>query len=87
MVVSEILKIKGNALYTAPPDGRVLDAVTSMAQLDIGSLVVMDRGRMAGLMTFAHVLKALAERVVRWASCVSTTSTTANRWSPCPDST
>jgi CBS domain-containing protein len=62
MVVSEILKIKGNALYTAPPEGRVLDAVTSMAQLDIGSLVVMDRGRMAGLMTFAHVLKALAER-------------------------
>ena len=62
MVVSQILKIKGNALYTAAPDGRVLDAVANMAQLDIGSLVVMERGRMAGLVTFAHVLKALAER-------------------------
>jgi CBS domain-containing protein len=62
MVVSEILRIKGNALFTTPPDGRVLDAVGVMAQLDIGSLVVMDRGRMAGLMTFAHVLKALVER-------------------------
>ena len=62
MVVSEILRIKGNALFTTPPDGHVLDAVGVMAQLDIGSLVVMDRGRMAGLMTFAHVLKALVER-------------------------
>jgi CBS domain-containing protein len=33
-----------------------------MAQHDIGSLVVMDRGRMAGLITFAEVLKMLAER-------------------------
>jgi len=33
-----------------------------MAQHDIGSLVVMDHGRMAGLLTFAEVLKALAER-------------------------
>ena len=62
MVVSEILRIKGNVLFTTPPDGRVLDAVGVMAQADIGSLVVMDRGRMAGLMTFAHVLKALTER-------------------------
>ena len=40
----------------------MLDAVKVMAQHDIGSLVVMDRGRMAGLVTFAEVLQALAER-------------------------
>ena len=62
MLVSEILRIKGNALYTTSPDAPVLDAVRTMAQLDIGSLVVMDRGRMAGLVTFAEVLQALAER-------------------------
>jgi CBS domain-containing protein len=33
-----------------------------MAQHDIGSLVVMDRGRLAGMLTFAEVLRALAER-------------------------
>ena len=48
MLVSEILRIKGNALYTTPPDAPVLDAVKVMAQHDIGSLVVMDHGRMAG---------------------------------------
>ncbi|MEO8302841.1 MAG: CBS domain-containing protein [Betaproteobacteria bacterium] len=62
MLVSEILRIKGTALYTSPPDAPVLDAVKIMAQLDIGSLVVMDHGKMAGLVTFAEVLRALAER-------------------------
>ena len=62
MLVSEILRIKGTTLYTTTPDAPVKDAVKVMAQLDIGSLVVMDRGRMAGLVTFAEVLEALADR-------------------------
>ena len=62
MLVSEILRIKGNTLFTATPERSVQDAVKVMAQHDIGSLVIMDRGRMAGMLTFAEVLKALAER-------------------------
>ena len=62
MFVSEILRIKGSALFTTAPDAPVLDAVKVMAQNDIGSLVVMDHGRMRGLLTFAEVLRALAER-------------------------
>jgi CBS domain-containing protein len=62
MLVSEILRIKGTTLYTTAPDAPVLEAVKVMAQLDIGSLVVMDHGRMAGLVTFAEVLRALADR-------------------------
>ena len=62
MLVSEILRIKGNALFTTPPDAPVMDAVKCMADNDIGSLVVMDRGRMAGLVTFAEVLRELAAR-------------------------
>ena len=62
MLVSEILRIKGTVLFTTPPDAPVLDAVKVMAQHDIGSLVVMDHGRMAGLVTFAEVLRVLADR-------------------------
>ena len=62
MLVSEILRIKGNTLFTTRPDGSVMDAVRVMAQHDIGSLVVSDRGRMTGMLTFAEVLKALVER-------------------------
>ena len=62
MLVSEILRIKGHALFTTPPERSVLAAVEVMAERDIGSLVVMDHGRMAGMLTFAEVLKALAAR-------------------------
>ena len=62
MLVSEILRIKGNALFTTGPDGMVLEAVKVMAHHDIGSLVVMDHGRMVGMLTFAEVLQALSER-------------------------
>lgn len=62
MLVSEILRIKGSALFTTPPDAPALEAVKVMAQRDIGSLVLMDHGRMAGIVTFAEVLRALADR-------------------------
>lgn len=62
MLVSEILRIKGSTLFTTPPDAQVLEAVRVMVQHDIGSLVVMDHGRMAGIVTFAEVLRALASR-------------------------
>ena len=62
MLVSEILRIKGTVLFTTPPDAPVMDAVKVMAHNDIGSLVVMERGRMIGIVTFAEVLRALAER-------------------------
>jgi CBS domain-containing protein len=62
MLVSEILRIKGKTLFTTTPEGTVLEAVRVMAQHDIGSLVVMERGRMAGMLTFAEVLEALAAR-------------------------
>lgn len=61
MLVSEILRIKGNTLFTTGPDGSVLDAVRVMAQHDIGSLVVMDHGKLAGMLTFREVLDALAK--------------------------
>ena len=62
MLVSEILRIKGNALFITPPHGTVLDAVNVMAQHDIGSLVVMDHGHMVGMLTFSEVLQALAKQ-------------------------
>ena len=60
MRISEILRIKGHALFTTAPNGRVQDAVKVMATNDIGSLVVMDHGRLAGMLTFREVLEALA---------------------------
>lgn len=62
MLVSEILRIKGTTLFTTTPEGSVNDAVRVMAENDIGSLVVMDHGRLAGMLTFREVLDVLAKR-------------------------
>ena len=62
MLLSEIMRIKGNTLYTTTPEGAVMDAVKVMADNDIGSLVVMDGGKLAGMLTFREVLAAMAKR-------------------------
>jgi CBS domain-containing protein len=62
MQVSEILKVKGNALFTIAPEGQLIDAVSVMAQHNMGSLVVIDKGRMVGMLTFKEVLMTLDKR-------------------------
>jgi CBS domain-containing protein len=62
MQVKEILRVKGNRLITAEPGTRAVDAVKTMAEQNLGSLVVLDQGRMAGMLTFHELLAALAKR-------------------------
>ena len=59
MIIRDILNMKGGTIYSMAPDGKVSDAVSMMVNNDIGSLVVMDDGRMTGMLTFREVLKAL----------------------------
>ena len=59
MQVSEILKVKGNALFTIAPEGKLTEAVSVMAEHNMGSLVVMDKGHMVGILTFREILAAL----------------------------
>lgn len=61
MQVKEILRVKGGALYTTTPAKPLSEIVEAMAEFDVGSLVVMDAGRMVGIVTFREVLKALRE--------------------------
>jgi CBS domain-containing protein len=62
MQVNEILKVKGTTLFTVTPDTMLSEAVIVMAEHDIGSLVVMDQGRLAGMLTFREVIRTLAKR-------------------------
>lgn len=59
MKVSEILKVKGDILYTVTPDTLMANAVDTMAEKDIGSLVVMEFGELVGMLTFREVMKTL----------------------------
>lgn len=57
--VSEILRVKGNTLFTATPDMPVREAVSTMTEHDIGSLVIMEHGTLVGMLTFREILRHL----------------------------
>ena len=59
MKVLDILRVKGNTLYTVQPDEPLAKAAQIMAEKDIGSLVVMEFGDLVGMLTFREVLRAL----------------------------
>lgn len=59
MQVREILRVKGGTLFTVTPQQSLASAIDTMAELDVGSLVVMDQGKMVGMLTFREVLQAL----------------------------
>jgi len=59
MKVSDILRVKGGTLFTVSPDQPLAEAVTTMSERDIGSLVVMDHGELTGMLTFREVIQAI----------------------------
>jgi CBS domain-containing protein len=69
MKVIDILRVKGGTLYTVPPEESLANALRTMAEMDIGSLVVMSHGDLAGMLTFREVIQA----VVRNGGSVGTT--------------
>ncbi|MDY0013690.1 MAG: CBS domain-containing protein [Rhodocyclaceae bacterium] len=66
MLVSEILAIKGKVLYTIAPERSLADAVAIMTEQDVGSLVVFERGKMAGILTFREVLLTVHRSGAGW---------------------
>jgi CBS domain-containing protein len=69
MKVSDILRVKGGTLFTVSPEQPLAQAVVTMAEHDIGSLVVMEYGHLVGMLTFREVIQA----VVRNGGTVGTT--------------
>lgn len=59
MKVSDILRVKGSTLFTVSPDQPLAHAVETMAERDIGSLVVMEFGDLIGMLTFREVIQAV----------------------------
>ena len=62
MKVSDIMRIKGGTLYTAQADQPLHQALSTMAERDIGSVVVMRQGELAGMLTFREVIRVLHQQ-------------------------
>ncbi len=61
MKVADILRVKGGTLYTVSPDQPLSIAVDTMAERDIGSLVVIDHSDVVGMLTFREVILAIVK--------------------------
>jgi CBS domain-containing protein len=68
MQARDILAIKGTVLYTISSDRKLSEAVATMTDQDIGSLVCFDAGRMVGMLTFREVLQAVHRGGAAWGS-------------------
>ena len=49
--ISAILKQKGNQIWSIAPEATVYDALTVMADKEIGSLLVMEGNKLAGMLS------------------------------------
>ena len=51
MRVKKLLDKKGHAVYSVSPDTTVYDALKLMAEKEIGAVVVLEEGKMVGIMS------------------------------------
>ena len=58
--VQNILRRKGDEVFTIGKNAAVYDAIESMARHNIGSLVVMDGNKVAGIVTERDYLRDIA---------------------------
>ncbi len=52
--IKQLLEQKGSEVLSIGPDESVLAAITKMAENNIGSLVVLEAGKLAGIVTERH---------------------------------
>ena len=66
MKAKDILAIKGMALFTISPSNKLREALATMSERDVGSLVCLEGGSMVGMLTFAEVIKAIHANGAAW---------------------
>jgi CBS domain-containing protein len=60
--VKHVLDQKGYDVYFIHPDASVFDAIKTMAENNIGSLVVLDDGKLVGLIAERHYAREIILR-------------------------
>ena len=60
--VKHVLDQKGYDVYFIHPDASVFDAIKMMAENNIGSLVVLDDGKLVGLIAERHYAREIILR-------------------------
>jgi CBS domain-containing protein len=58
--VRDLLKLKGNAVWSVTPDTTVIAALNLLGEKDIGALVVLDGESLAGIISERDVVRVVA---------------------------
>ncbi len=61
VLVRDILKAKGNAVYTIPPTATVLEALEFMAEKNVGALVVTVKDDLVGIFSERDFVREVAK--------------------------
>lgn len=71
MLVQQILKTKGDEVFTALPETLIADAAAIMAKAEVGVLIISPgEGRVIGILSERDIVRALAEQ---GAACLTET--------------
>ena len=61
ITVRDLLRLKGDAVWFVTPEISVLDALHELSDKDIGALVVLDNGKIVGILSERDVVRKIAE--------------------------
>jgi CBS domain-containing protein len=62
MLVSQILKLKGDTVFTAAPTETIAEVAGLLHARGVGALVVLDAGQVVGIVSERDVVRAIAAR-------------------------
>lgn len=60
--VRDLLKLKGDAIWSVKPDTTVIEALDFLADKDIGALVVLAGDEIAGIISERDVVRVISEK-------------------------
>ncbi len=61
ITVRDLLKVKGNQVWTIPSNTTVLDALKTLADKDVGALLVVDAGKIEGIISERDFVRSIAK--------------------------
>jgi len=59
--VRDLLRLKGDAVWYVAPGTSVVDALNELAEKDIGALIVLEGGQIAGIISERDVVRKIGE--------------------------
>ena len=65
MTVRAILNTKGHQILSVEPEAKLSDAVKMLGERKIGAVLVMNDGRLEGILSERDIVRVLAERGAR----------------------